>query len=83
MKRREEIQLYVSKQLEELLAYADPGSAHDILDVMALAVLGGAKYLAGTSSREQAVEALKDMAKHIEIVRDLPKVNIVFKPTKH
>lgn len=83
MKKREDIQLYVSKQLEELLAYADPGNTHDILDVMALAVLGDAKYLAGTSSRGQAVQALQDMAKHIETVPDLPKVKIVFKETRH
>lgn len=83
MKKREDIHLYIANQIQELLAYAEPGTAHQILDVIALMVMGGAKYLAGTSSREQAVQALQDMAKHIETVPDLPKVKIVFKDTRH
>lgn len=83
MKKREEIQLKSSELIQELLAFADPGSAHEVLDTLALLILGGAKYLAGTASREQAITALNDMAKHIEIVHELPKVNIIFKGTRH
>ena len=83
MKKRQDIHDYVAQQIQDLLAYAEPGSAHEILDVIAVSVMGGAKYLAGTASREQAITALHDMAKHIETVRELPKVNIILKQTRH
>lgn len=79
MKDRQILIDHAAKQLQELLELAEPDTAHQVLDVIALYIIGGAKYLAGTASREQAITSLHDMAKFLETARDLPKVNIVSK----
>gem|GEM_PF-6734316 len=83
MKDRQLLIDHAAKQLQELLELADPETSHEVLDVIALYIIGGAKYLAGTASREQAIRALGDMARFIQTARDLPKVNIVPKETRH
>lgn len=74
MKRRSEIRQAIADQIQKLLESSGAVTAFEVLDVVALQILMTSEYLAGTCSREQAVQAMKDIIKHIETSQNLPKI---------
>lgn len=75
MKKREEIRAKIAQQIQELLEFSGSMTAHEVLDVVALQILMTSEYLAGTCSRDQTVQALDDIAKHVKTTNNLPKIN--------
>lgn len=77
MKRRSEIRQGIADQIQSLLDSSGACTNYETLDVVALQVLMTAEYLASACSREQAVQALKDIIKHIESTQNLPEIKSI------
>lgn len=76
MKHRSEIRQVIADQIQKLLESSGASTAYEVLDVVALQILMTSEYLAGTCSREQTVQAMKDIIKHIETSQNLPKIKL-------
>lgn len=74
MKHRSEIRQAITDQIQKLLESSGAVTAIEVRDVVALQILMASEYLAGACGREQAVQAMKDIIKHIETSQNLPEL---------